>query len=567
MAKVKFNQLSRGQPLTPAMVWDNLDQAATALSGNIAQEQRAEGRSTFSVALQRVRFSDAIWNNYQLASDPTVSVSTTANLRPEAFIFALPPLQEFWDDQHIDGIDTPNIILESLAVSFDTMNQEKPTVLDTSKPSAAAAEEFNRALTVNVELYKDYYSPIQPGQIIAKAGMPLSSFNLSNETMTHKPNPTVSAYVGAVVGAYDIIKVTVTSPIEIDYATIGALAAGKATGVDSLHIHATFSAPVVQRDNAAYSVLPQNAPLHDCARSPQANVLTRPVQGTAIQAEDATHTTFDGVQDGFSQLDRQVRQKLAGGLTRWSEVRPNTESLLEDQGYFCWMVPLFNVAEDEGIVSRLGVIGANNYNSVTGYRRYNADRSKIGLMDKAVIPIVAPGTIHHVGLFWDKCYVNPANQELHMDFGCAIGAKVRAEVAQYTQVSRVSAKDITYTNSNYYINHFWAPIAYSTHATAPPLGEGFVTQGRPFYFGREIDYTGGVIRRNVADAATPGNAEAAPKTNGLEQFLEVRCNINLWDVVASAYIDMSGGAGQQPLVVGNGAGIMVCIYGKMALVE
>jgi hypothetical protein len=117
------------------------------------------------------------------------------------------------------------------------------------------------------------------------------------------------------------------------------------------------------------------------------------------------------------------------------------------------------------------------------------------------------------------------------------------------------------------LNHFWAPIARSTAAGAPAGGSGYVTQGRPFYFGPEVDYTGGVIRRNVADALVPSNSEGAPATNGLEQFLEVRCNINLYDKTAGAYTNVDSLAGQNPLIIGNGSGVIVCIYGKMALVE
>lgn len=574
MAKVNFNKLSRGQPLTPAAIWDNLDQAATALSGNISKEQRAQGRSVFSVSLQRVRFSDAIWNDYDQASDPTLN-SLNEVLRPEAFIFALPPLQEFFNSQLIDTIEAPDIILESLAVSFDNMNQQFPTVLDEALPSTIN-EKFNRSLTVTIEAYKEDNTGLKPGTIVGKAGIPLTTFNLPNETIINKPNPAVTANIGNVIGGYDYLKVSVVSPIEIDYATIPAGAAMRATGIDNLHVHATFSAPIVQRDNAAYSVVPQNAPLHDCARSPRSNVLTRPVQGTDLQAEDSTN--FDGVQDAFSQLDRQVRERLSGGLTRWSEVRENSESLLEDQGYFCWMIPLFNIAEDEGLTNRADRSGAaaRFYNAATrpsvadfGYIRENPDTSLDAFMDKAVIPIVAPGTIHHIGVFWDKMYVDDTtgvlDPRLYMDFGVALGTKPKAEVSQYTQVSYVTGRDVSWSASAP-LNHFWAPIVRSTAAGAPPAGSGYVAQGRPFYFGREVDYTGGVIRRNVA-GINPIAAEAAPNTNGLEQFLEVRCNINLYDVTTAQYKDMSSLGGPYPLVVGNGSGVVVCIYGKMALVE
>lgn len=539
MAKVDFNKLSRGQPLTPAAVWDNLDQAAAALSGNVSADQRAQSRSTFSVMLHRVRFSDAISGAYALNSGVG---------RPRRFAFQLPPLQEFFSSSLVSGASTPDIVLESLVVSFDAMNQEKPVLLDTGAPSSASDDVFNRDLEVTVET----------GTNIAKVSIPLSVLSLKNDEATNKPNPAVSAYIGASIGAYESLKVTVVPPIEIDYNTVPALAPGVPTGVDNLVIHAVFSAPVVQRDHSAHTVLPQNAPLHDCSRSPIYNVLTRPASGSLIKASSGTF----GVQDAFSQLDRQVRDKLTGGLTRWSEVRSGAESLLEDQGYFCWMIPLFNVAEDEGLSHDDGLSPVHTYNSVTGYARHNVDTGFRGLMDKAVIPITAPGTIHHVGLFWDKILPAPAFQA-EMDFGLALGCKGRSEVAEYTQVSYTQGKNVTYDSANNFLNSFYSPVAYSTAPGAPPLGNGYVQQGRPFFFGREIDYTGGTRRRDAAFADDPTKAEGASSTNGTETFLEVRCNINV--TVAGAYADINNAFVK--CIYGNGSGVMVCIYGKMALVD
>jgi hypothetical protein len=446
----------------------------------------------------------------------------------------------------VDGANTPELVLESLVVSFDTMNQEKPIPLDTGVPASASDAVFNQNLEVTVET----------GSSIAKVAIPVSVLTLKNEEATNKPNPAVSAYIGAVIGAYESLNVTIVPPIAIDYGVL-PLPAGTPTGVDNLVVHAVFSAPVVQRDHAAHTVLPQNAPLHDCARSPANNILTRPAAGTSINAVSGTY----GVQDAFSQLDRQVRDRLSGGLTRWSEVRGGTEALLEDQGYFCWMIPLFNASEDEGVSNNPGTLLINNYNSLVGYERQNFTTGLTGLMDKAVIPIVAPGTIHHVGLFWDKILPAPPLQA-SMDFGLAIGCKARAETAEYTQVSYTANKNVTYDAANNYLNSFYSPLAYSTAPGAPALGAGYVQQGRPFFFGREIDYTSGVRRRDVASATTPANPEAAPNTNGTENFLEVRCNINLANP-ATGPIDI----GPQYGIYGNGSGVMVCIYGKMALVE
>lgn len=550
MAKVNFNKLTRGQPLTPSMIWDNLEQAATALSGNISKEQRAENRSTFSVVLHRVRHSDAIYNGY--TNNPW------GNLRPEQFIFKLPPWQEYFDTDYATDADTPEIVLESISISFDAMNQNKPIRLDTGLPSSATTDQFGSPLEVTIEA----------GRSGGKAVIPNQTLNLANETIVNRPNPALTANIGANIGAYDLISVLIENPVDIDYTTIPAGAAGAITGIDNLVVHARFSAPIVQRDNATYSRTPQNAPLsHSCDRSFASNVLVEPVAGGNILA---TSTTLSGVQDAFEQLDRQVRNGLLGGLTRDSERRDRAESLLEDQGYFCMTVPLFNVPEDEGLsLWRTTTHAVNQYNSLAGYIRTDYTYgTKRALMDAAVIPILAPGTIHHIGVFWDKIFLDGlvSTYQVHMDLGVALGCKARADNVEYTQVSYTQGKDVSYTSSNGYINHFFSPLAYSlAGGLNPGPGVGYVVQGRPFYFGSEMDYTGATRRHNVADATNTAAGEAIPNTDGTEQFIEIRCNLNLYDTATASYLDIDDANAEG--TIGNGSGVFVCIYGKQALVE
>ncbi len=557
MAKVTFNKLTRGQPLTPGMIWDNLTQAATALSGNISKDQRAENRSVFSVVLHRVRHSDAIFNGY--TNNPW------GNFRPEQFIFKLPVWQEFFDTDFYSSANTPEVVLESISISFDCMNQNKPIRLDNGLPSTSASDTFASPLEVT----------IQAGRSGGKAIIPNQTLNLTNEKVVNRPNPALTANIGANIGAYDMLSIVVNNPIDIDYATLPAQAAGAVTGIDNLVVHARFSAPIVQRDSAAYSVVPQNVPVsHECARSFDANVLVPPVAGNSILA---TSTSLNGVQDAFEQLDRQARNGLLGGLTRDSERRGRAEALLEDQGYFCLTVPLFNVPEDEGISAwPTSTDAAKKYDSVEGYVRRNLSLPNagapgtgvLGLMDAAVVPILAPGTIHHIGLFWDKMFLDGqiSTYRVHMDFGLALGCKARAAESNYTQVSYTAAKDVSYAANNAYINHFFSPIAYSTAGgLSPGPGSGYVVQGRPFYFGTEMDATGGALRGFSANALNPAAGEAATNTDGTEQFIEIRCNISLYNTATSAYVDINNVNAEG--TIGNGSGVFVCIYGKQALVE
>jgi len=544
VAKVNFTKLPLGHPLTPGMVWDNLDQAATALSGNIAADQRQENRSYFSMCFNKVRLAEGALRTVPADTDASGAVSYSTIQRPVRIAFKVPPLQEEFNTQLVTDHTTPNLVLESVAISFDNLNQNKPVSLDTGLPDSAAS--FDKAFSVTVSTGS--------GAQKSTVTVPVSALNSTNEEIVQRPNPTINAFVGANVDPYGDVLIEFQSPCNLGN-----------HGIDSLVVHVVFSYPIVERDTAALAgEIIQNAPFHNLARSAPTNTLVRPVAGTLIEA---TNATLSGVQDSFEQLDRQVREKLGGGLTRWSEVRSGTETLTQDQGYFCIMVPLFNIPEDQSLQKWT----TPAYDSLTGYLRvYPKTSGANALMDRAVIPIVAPGAIHHVGVYWDRIVStlhpvsSPGLFEVRMDFGLALGCRTRAREANFTQVCLVEDRDVNYQPFTNDVRSFFAPIVYSTHATAPDLGKGFVTQGRPFYFGNEIDYTGLTKRRNVA-TTTAANAEVVPPTNGTEQFFEIRCNLSLFDTVTSGgiYQDIN----TQPGYFGNGSGVVVCLYGKMALVE
>lgn len=559
MAKVKFNKLTLGHPLTREAIWDNLDQCATAISGNIVADQRQENRSLFTLALQRVRCGPDYLTENSAGVPFGFAIPFFNDTGIKDLSFFLPPLQEFFSSDLVAGLTTPDIILETLAVSFDNANQQYPIDLATGLPDSSLT--FERDLTVEV----------QSGSFSAQATIPKSTLNISNDEIINRPNPTLSASIGAVIDPYAKLEITVRSPIETQR-PLDATVKDQRRGIDNLVIHATFSAPIVQRDTLAHTVLPQNVPLTvGTARSSTNCNLSTPVAASLVKAGDRTAAATDGVQDAFEQLDREVRDKLRGGLTRWSELRPFSESLKEDQGYFCISVPLFNIAENNLTLSSAASSNTSAARTVDGYIRPSVLRSVNALMDRAVIPIVAPGTIHHVGVFWDKFVSTTPTFDFKMDLGVAIGCAPGSLTDSYTQVCQVAEKNVTYSSNTAFIQHFFAPIAYSTAGGAPALGEGYVTQGRPFFFGQEVDLTGGVRRHNVADASNPAAVEAAPATNGTEQFIEVRCNLYKYDTAAGAYKNIeegiTGAGATQATQLAGWSGVMVCLYGKMALVE
>lgn len=537
MAKVKFNKLTLGHALTREDVWDNLDQCATALSGNITADQRKENRSYFTVCLQKVRVG------------PYVDNPPGTDAEPKVIKFFLPPLQEYFSDSLVGSLSTPQIVLESISLSFNGVNQQYPIDLGTGLPDPTKTFET------------DLVAEIKAGSFVGQVTIPKVTLNISNSDIVNRPNPTISTDIGASLDPYSELQLSIKSPIT----TCAQINTGGPiylpNGIDNLVVHARFSAPIVQRDTLAYTgSLPQNIPIAvGTGRSVFNCDLQTPTANSLIKAGDRTLANVDGVQDAFTQLDRIVSDKLRGGLTRWSEQRPFTESLVEDQGYFCITVPLFNIPE-----VRVGSGNSVFSRMIDGYVRPSTLRGKNALMDRAVIPIVAPGTLHHVGIFWDKFEVTGTNRA-HMDFGLALGCAPNSIVDSYTQVCRINAHDVSYDTTTGFIQHLWAPLPRSTVAGSPPAGKGYVEQGRPYFFGKQVDTTGATLRQNVASPSGTGVAETAPATNGREQFFEIRCNLYRYDSATSSYDDIE--TTNAALTHSGWSGVVVCLYGKMALVE
>ena len=180
----------------------------------------------------------------------------------------------------------------------------------------------------------------------------------------------------------------------------------------------------------------------------------------------------------------------------------------------------------------------------------------------ARVPITVPGAIHHVRVCMGEVLLPSATHEFHVDVGVGLGAGVRGKRLAYSQVANLASfvpvKNVSVQSAD-------VPIVYSVAGGAPGIGFPSV-QGRPYFFGKEVDRTVGaapVRRRVAADDVASAAAEGVPGTNGLEQFIEVRSNINMYDTAAAAYTDIS----LVPHSFGEGAGITVYIYGKMALTE
>ena len=527
MAKVVFRDLPLGLPAQTSDVWGNLDKVATALSGNIEAEQLKNKKATFSVPCFFTRLAGSF-------------IDPASQSDEHIFAFACPPLQENFDDVHFNEDETtPQVTLESVCISFDNVNARYPIVDSTGLSNSSLS--WDAPMEVRIELGS--------GQVITRVTIPQVTLDQDNEDIVNRPNPTINAYVGATIPRYEWVYVAITSP---NLAVTG--------GINSVLVHAILSADVVERDTATLidtyvtgtGNIAQNAPAHDLARSNASVSLTTPADASLIMA-----TGVSGVQTAIETLDTSFLDGLGGSLDRLGNRDPNGENCKDDSSYFITSVPLFRVEYYKGI--------DNNTNPMDAYEYVNADlpATTQSYLDKAIIPITVPGCIHHV-----FCVFGPvsaaAGYSMRATCGVGIGNSVRSKNILYQQVAyreQFDIKNLSGFRLRDYLetNLHSIPLVYQT---GTKIGKGFVTQGRPFYYGREIVNAAGGGRNNAA-TSNPASAEAAPSTVGQEQVLEVRMTISVFRASTGAYVDPSTVTHQ----AGGSLGATVYIVGKHALVE
>ena len=522
MAKVVFRDLPLGLPAQTADVWDNLDKVATALSGNIVADQVKNPRATFSVPCFLTRITGT---------------------GEHIFAFACPPLQENFDNVHYNENETtPQITLESVCISFDNVNARYPIRENTGLSDSNLA--WDAPFEVRVQL--------GTGQIITRVAILDTLLDQENEDIVNRPNPTIAAYVGAVIPRYDWVYVYITSPNPDDLG-----------GINSVLVHAILSADIVERDTSALidtyvtgtGNIAQNAPAHDLARSNASVSLTTPADASLIMATGAS-----GVQTAIETLDASFLDGLGGPLDRLSKRDPNGENCKHDSSYFVTAVPLFRISHYLGLDND----DATSGKTIEGYEFVNPDTSVQGYMDKAIIPITVPGSIHHVFIAAGPID-SPAGYELRASCGVAIGNSVRCLKTLYQQVAHRDQFTLLSATSLRLRDYLVAglhsiPLVYQT---GTKLGRGFpVTQGRPFFYGKEVVTAAGGGRNNAA-TLNPSTPETTPVTIGQEQVLEVRMTISLYNTSTSAYVDPTAIVHK----AGGPLGATVYIVGKQALVE
>lgn len=528
MTKLIKKNLPRGTALGPTQVYDNLNTVVTALNG-VAGAVRLDGENR---GHSRGRFV-MTWN------------MTAAQGKIQNF-FNIPLLQEWFLLSHESTRNTPTIKLESLTLSWDRVGQQEGVSVTKNTPAAPAlAANYGFSLNTdpdNVAYARIYQGAASDERVVGEVQVSKEEFARSAQETDFIEVMPKHSRLNVTVDPYKPYTMEIQTPFN-------------ATPIYSVVVKAEFSHPLVERDHAGLKKfdttpqIPRNAPLHNNARVAAAYSLTAPVEGDSVDATGAK-----GVQTQIEALDDIVTNRLYCGLDRYSRII-RAEHLLEDQGYFCITVPLFNF---ENAITNANI--EHYYNNVAG-----------GLMgsqvwDRAIIPIVFPMAIHHVQLSFDTAGLTLgnwplANRELQVGVGASFQMTPWAP-RLYTQVARTPAA-FTLDNTTQRIGnkgHWAIPLSYP----GTPDGIGWSPQGRPVFVGKELGQhnTVGVVQRSVVADNANGAATVNPPTNGAEQVLEVRALLK--HTTGSTLLNDAalGTYGAFPR-----GGVFVHIYGKSALVE
>lgn len=532
MAKITNDKkLPLGVALEPSHVQGNLQAVATNFTGGIIADQRAQAQAPFSVT----------WCY-------SMTVGALGSASAEQLHFTLPPLQDEWDDQLVSNENTPPLTLDSICLGFDLMNQALTIGSSTGLPIAGQA-----AGSVTLRLYKLTNDPIiaePPPERLQMAELVITAEEIAGQFNTR--NPTILRDLGISIDRFAIYEWEIES----------------AAPIFSVMIRATFLHPVVQRDTAAVLGNALNAGVPVSAQNaPAAALYNRDYETVALPAPAADAliqaTGVSGVQTQLETVDSVFRRKLVGGRSNRYQsdlafATDRKEQLLEDSNYFCWCV---NLLKTGGNYTPINGVTAANFQVTYPNSGGNA------IWDRALIPISFPGTIHHVFLEaagineWIRNNPGPtvALSSRVLDVGVGLYRGVRLPFPTYQQVAHLST-GLAAATGRLLNERLWQVPLVWTAAAGAVMGKGYIPQGRPVYFGRQLTYDGTVPRENIADIVGSSAAEAAPATGGYEQFIEVRLT----------YVRGTGAtwvtANALDIFLSN-AGVNVYIIGKLGLEE
>ncbi len=300
----------------------------------------------------------------------------------------------------------------------------------------------------------------------------------------------------------------------------------------------------------------QNMPAHLGAFNNVVQTANVPASNAQIEADSAT-----GVYTNFKLIDSIISRGLRGGYKK-SGQREYAENLKSDAGYEVIAVPMFGSWFANGqtpgpvISDKARDIWSDPVNfpwAVGGVGNFHT-------MDRAIIPLQYPMTIHHVLVCNNYTHArreNSAQRPTQTTFTHEVGVGllqgIRAEDLAIQQIAHVKWNPTggALPIDNYLIDRMSSGLNnlttfyYLWDILSCPLvgtgGEGFYAQGKPVFAAK--GQTGTNIRSNIAGAS--------PVTTGGEQALDIRWKISDTGNITTVNGSIVGWPGHWVYIIGK----------------
>ncbi|MAN61100.1 MAG: hypothetical protein CMI60_04050 [Parvibaculum sp.] len=592
MAKVDRDPLPRGAELLKEHIFEPVTAMAAALSGNVAAEQTQCTNGSFRLNL----------------SIPYISAKFFwANPGGWYYIpFCLPPLQEDFQAAVTASGEFPFPELNEVGFSFDQRSEPalpadryagKAFDATLTSPDANYVSNiyegnavYERAGSVDIKLAifeksQHYFSPqvIGSGTDATAVQAPGADAEVFSTTLSAaeisanagRSNPVCYSGLSVTIDPKKTYMFAINADELVDPVSTTLLH----TALVSVNVSLKFKMPLVERDAASAGAATdvQNVPTASYgARASETISIASPSAGGVVVADAAA-----GVSTELAKIDSRLRHGIYGGYAEFSAANV-AQQMKDDAGYEVIAVPLFNnTAFGEVLARPTWMRMRDNYDA--------ANPAANGYHDRAIIPITAPMTIHHVmvtnnyltatQLVGGDYTMPPDTGKIRYQVGVGIVAGPGSDDANYTQVAYneiqadtaaaaglIDFMDMGNTASSMKGTTFrpqrWEQAIFSVPLVrGGATGVGYSTQGKPFFVGEGASSGLDTAPRTQVGNPASAGANIAPPSAGMEQLIEVRMAIRpqgavfnaagSWQGYVTNWTNFSGYGGSWVYIIGK----------------
>jgi len=388
MSKIGFKRLSRGVKLLTSHIHTQVQSALTRITSTGFDSSEIENNAgSFRV---NVSLSNITPKTFFQDVDGVKTMKACAG-------FTLPPPQESFSSTAMVSPTTPVYILESIGLSMDT--QATPFVTVRSNGSLSQTEADKAAFNITIQR-----KPVDvfTGTAITVGSLPAVSPEMTNVVLSldypnilwnseyRRFNPGVNPNLDTMFDPYSAYLLSVDCGSFAESAT--------ELRIDSLLVTMKFRTKLIERDSGAtIQNMPQSPYLPAAAqyggRYTDPETVATPAADAVIRAD--TGGGDDGVSGALAKTDVKFLRGLLGGMTNRSR-RWGASNIKTDASYEVISVPMWgngwyckgsqaSADTDAVLLEKMPFVGASPY--------------KLPTVDRRIIPIRFPFTVHHVIAF------------------------------------------------------------------------------------------------------------------------------------------------------------------------